>query len=83
MSKNMKRVTAVVLLLVTLLSMTACAGRKAEKELQKILNTKAVQVGEYTLGAVELNYFFVDTVVEWFDANGSMSHLMGFDPGKA
>lgn len=82
MSKTFKRLTAVLLLLVTILSMTACAARRAEKELQKLLNTQAVKVGQYTLGAVELNYFFVDAVVEWFNTNGSMSHLMGFDPGK-
>ena len=82
MSKTFKRLTAVVLLLVTILSMTACADRRAEKELQKLLNTQAVKVGDYTLNAVELNYFFVDAVVEWYNANGSMSHLMGFDPGK-
>lgn len=82
MSKHFMRLTAVVLLIVTLLSMTACADRKAEKELQKLLNTKAASVGSYTLNAVELNYFFVDAVVEWYDTNGAMSHLMGFDPGK-
>ncbi len=82
MSKNFKRLTAVVLLVVTILSMTACADRRAQKELEKLLNTQAVKVGNYTLNAVELNYFFVDAVVEWYNTNGSMSHLMGFDPGK-
>ena len=82
MSKTFKRLTAVVLLLVTILSMTACADRRAQKELEKLLNTQAVKLGSYTLNAVELNYFFVDAVVEWYNTNGSMSHLMGFDPAK-
>ena len=82
MKKNFKRLTAVMLLLATVLSLVACKKRDESPSDEEIRNTQAVTVGNYTISAVELNYFFIDAVVDCMNANGSMSHLMGFDPGK-
>lgn len=40
-------------------------------------NVKAVEVGEYTLSAVELNYFYVDAISQFYQNNSSfISYLL-------
>lgn len=74
-----KRVAAVLLALAITASMAACVKDNGG---DKVLQTEAVRVGAHTLSAVELNYFFVDAVVDWYNVNGNYAHLMGFDVSK-
>lgn len=79
MSNIFKRAAAVLMALAIAASMAACVKDNAGGKEQQ---TQAVTVGTHTLSAVELNYFFVDAVVEWYNFNANYAYLMGFDPTK-
>ena len=79
MSKIFKRVAAALMALAMVASMAACVKNNDGNQAQK---TDAVTVGNHTLSAVELNYFFVDAVVDWYSANANYAYLLGFDPSK-
>ena len=78
MTNIFKRVAAMLMALAMMASMAACKDNTGEKEKK----TEAVKVGDHILSAVELNYFFVDAVVDWYSVNGNYAHLMGFDASK-
>lgn len=78
MTNIFKRVAAMLMALAMIASMAACKDSAGEKEKK----TEAVKVGEHILSAVELNYFFVDAVVDWYSVNSNYAHLMGFDASK-
>lgn len=83
MTNIFKRLAAAVLVLLLAVSMVACKkedpNAAAAKKAQK---TDAVTVGEHTLSAVELNYFFVDAVSDWYSQNSNYIYYMNFDPKK-
>lgn len=79
MSKIFKRVAAALMALAMIASMAACVKDKEGSNAQDV---EAVTVGSHTLSAVELNYFFVDAVVDWYGANANYVYLLGFDPAK-
>ena len=86
MRKNFKRLAAMLLVIATLASLAACNQSKDSTgnklEIEKVQNTQALTVGAHTVSAVELNYFFMDAVVEWYNLNSSIAYLMGFDANK-
>ena len=86
MFKIFKRLAAMLMVIATLVSMAACQQNNAnnglDPEAQKVQNTQAVTVGQHTLSAVELNYFFMDAVVEWYGNNSGIAYLLGFDANK-
>ena len=45
-------------------------------------NTDAVTVGSHTLSAVELNYFYMDAINEWYNNYGSYATYFGLTTSK-
>ena len=46
-------------------------------------NTTALTVGEEKVSAVELNYYYIDTINQWLNSYGSYATLFGLDTTKA
>ncbi len=46
-------------------------------------NTEAVTVGNHTLNAVTVNYFYIDAINQWYSYYGSYATQMGLDTSKA
>lgn len=72
MRKTCKRALALVLAVLMLATLAAC--NKADPtgpNIEKIRNTQAVTVGDYTLSAVDLNYFYIDAVSTFCNQYGS------------
>ncbi len=46
-------------------------------------NTEAVTIGNHTLNAVTLNYFYVDAINQWYSYYGSYASYMGMDTATA
>ncbi len=46
-------------------------------------NTDAVTIGDHTLNAVTLNYFYVDAINQWYNYYGSYASYMGMDTKTA
>ncbi len=45
-------------------------------------NSTAVNVGSYTLNAVQVNYYYIDTVNNYYNQYGSYASIMGLDFSK-
>ena len=78
MKKTIKRLLALVLAVIMLASLAACKDEEASGvTAEEILGTDAVTVGNYTLNAVELNYFYIDTITDFCNQYGSyISYLL-------
>lgn len=79
MSTIFKRFAAVLLVLTMVLPLAACKKNNETNEAQKVRDTMAVSVGEHTLSAVMLNYFYMDAVTDWYAKYGTS---MGLDISK-
>ena len=81
MSTIFKRFAAGLLVLVMALSVAACKNNK-ETDAEKVMNTQAVRVGNHTLSAAILNYFYVDAISDWVAQYGGLALNMGLDVTK-
>lgn len=79
MSKMTKRFAALLMALAMVASMAACNKDDANDAAQKVMNTQAVAVGDHTVSAAMLNYFYKDAITDWYSAYGSG---MGLDATK-
>lgn len=81
--KKMKRYTLtfwVVLALCVCIVLTTVLSVPVKSVL--IRNTDAVTVGSHTLSAVELNYFYLDAINEWYNSYGSYASYFGLTTSK-
>ena len=78
MKKTFKRLLALVLAMMMLASLAACKDDEAEgPTAEQVAGTNALTVGKYTLNAVELNYFYIDTISDFCSQYGSyISYLL-------
>ena len=82
--KKMKRYTLtfwIVLALCVCIVLTTVLSVPVTSMLTR--NTDAVTVGEYTLTAVELNYFYMDAINNWYNSYGSYAQYFGLSTSKA
>ena len=68
-------VALVAIFLGTIISQAVAKATLGKKE----QNTVAMTVGEHEISNAELNYFFIDTVNEFYSENGSYAALFGLD----
>ena len=81
--KKMKRYTLtfwVVLALCVCIVLSTVVSVPIKSMLTR--NTDAVTVGEHTLSAVELNYFYLDAINEWYNSYGSYASYFGLTTSK-
>ena len=76
--------TAFVVVMVAVLAIAVIFGGKMAIENSGIRekNTTALTVGEHELNSVEMNYFFMDAVNEFYGSYGSYASLFGLDVTK-
>ncbi len=78
MKKTLKRLMALLLAVMLLASMAACKDEEdAGPTAEQVRGTDAVSVGNYKLSAVEVNYFYIDTISDFCNQYGSyLSYLL-------
>ena len=76
--------TAFVVVMVAVLAIAVIFGGKMAIENSGIRekNTTALTVGDHALNSVEMNYFFMDAVNEFYGNYGSYASLFGLDVTK-
>ena len=76
--------TAFVLVMVAVLAIAVIFGGKMAIENSGIRekNTTALTVGEHKLNSVEMNYFFMDAVNQFYGSYGSYAAMFGLDVTK-
>lgn len=74
----MKKTIAILMILSLMLSCAACSKEDSATPADPYLNI-ALTVGEYELNSVQIGYFFVDVVNEWFNEYGSYASYYGLD----
>ena len=82
--KNNLYTTLFVVVMVAILVVAAVIGVKQTITTSGIRekNTVALTVGEHELNSVEMNYFFMDAVNNFYSSYGSYAAMFGLDVSK-
>ena len=74
-----KRIFAILLILSILISLSGCCAllKRAVKQ-----NADALKIGDHTISAVELNYFYIDAINDYINQYGSYISFLGLDLSK-